>query len=227
MDYLPAYRLKLYRNFKAIDAADYHGIARYYERFEEAMATLDAEEYFDCTLAYTHALFETGNYAQHVVMCDHLLEIVIMQNIERWGGEDIYARLLFRKAAALFHLQEYPKSEHILRELLKLSPLDQPALYMLRKCLIRQNTTVLMRTRAAAVALTFLAAAAVAVELLIVRPFFLDYYEKALLVHNVLLGAGLLVLAGGESWQFWRCHRQAIAFAKKMQARRLGAISRH
>lgn len=221
MDYLPAYRLKLYRNFKAIDAADFHGIVRYYERFEEAMATLDAEEYFDCTLAYTYALFETGNYSQHVVMSDHLLELVIMQNIGHWGGEDIYAQLLLKKATALYEMQEYARSEHILRELLKLYPRDLKPLRLLRKCLIRQNSTLLMRTRAAAVALTFLAAAAVAVELFVVRPFFPEYYEKALLVHNIVLGAGLLVLSGGEIWQFWRCHRQAVAFAEKMRARKI------
>lgn len=220
MDYLPAYRLKLYRNFKAIDPADYHGIIRYYERFEEAMNTLDAEEYFDCTLDYTNALFETGNYAQHVVMCDHLLEIVIMQNIESWGGEDIYTRLLFKKAVALYRMHEFAKSEHILRELIKLDPNEQLPLRLLRRCLIRQRSNALMFTRAAAVALTFMAALAVAVELFVIRPFFLDFYEKALLVHNVLLGAALLALAGGEITQFWRCHRIVAGFAKKMRTRK-------
>lgn len=220
MAYLPAHRLKLYRNFKAINPADYHGIIRYYERFEEVMAVLDAEEYFDCTLDYTNALFETGNYAQHIVMCDHLLEIVIMQNIGSWGGEDIYTRLLFKKAVALYRMQEFAKSEHILRELIKLDPCEKLSIRLLRRCLIRQRSNTLMYTRAIAVALTFLAALAVAVELFVIRPFFLDYYEKALLVHNLLLGSALLALAGGEIGQFWRCHRIAAGFAGKMRVHR-------
>ncbi len=220
MDYLPAYRLKLYRNFKAINPADYHGIIRYYERFEEAMAALDAEEYFDCTLDYANALFETGNYAQHIVMCDHLLEIVIMQNVESWGGEDIYSRLLFKKSVALYRMREFARSEHILRELIKLNPHEKLTIRLLRSCLIRQRSNALMYTRATAVALTFLAALAVAVELFVIRPFFLDFYEKALLVHNLLLGAALLALASGEMWQFWRCHRLAAGFAEKMRARK-------
>lgn len=220
MAYLPAYRLKLYRNFKAIDPADYHGIIRYYERFEAAIGDLDAEEYFDCTLTYTNALFETANYAQYIVMCDHLLEVVIMQNIDTWGGADIYAHLLFRKALALYRMQEYAPCEHILRELIKLHPHDPLPPRLLRNCLIRQRSRLLMYTRATAVGLTFLAALAVAIELFVIRPFFLDYYEKALLAHNVLLGAALLALAGGEMWQFWRCRRAVCRFTVQVRNRK-------
>ncbi len=220
MAYLPAYRLKLYRNFKAIDTGDYHGIVRYYERFEDAIGTLDTEEYFDCTLAYTEALFETGNYGQHVVMCDHLLETVIMQNIESWGGEDIYAKLLFRKAAALFQLQEYAQSEHILRELIKLHPEDQLPVRFLRSCLLRQKPDWLTQTRAIAVGLTFLAVGAIILELFVVRLYFLDYYEQALIAHNILLGSAVAVLAIGEFIHAWRCRHLATEFARGIRSRK-------
>lgn len=220
MAYLPSYRLKLYRNFKAIDAADYHGIVRYYEQFEDAINTLDPEEYFDCALTYTNALFETGNLGQHVVMSDHLLELVIMQNIETWGGEDIYAKLLLRKAVSLYRLQEYSKSEHVLKELIKLRPSDKWPVQLLRKCLVQQKPSWLWRCRAIAVALTLLSVGAIALELFVVRPFFLDYYEKALWVHNILLGAGILVLSGSEFVHFWNCRGRSNAFAQRMALRK-------
>ncbi|TNE55553.1 MAG: hypothetical protein EP344_13190 [Bacteroidetes bacterium] len=220
MAYLPAYRLKLYRNFKAIDSTDYHGIVRYYERFEDAIGTLDMEEYFDCTLAYTEALFAIGNYAQHIVMCDHLLELVIMQNIRTWGGEDVYARLLFKKAAALYQLQEYPKSEHILRELIKLHPRDRVPVRFLRACLLRQKPAWLSVTRSATILLLFLAVAVIALELFVVRPFFPDFYHTALLLHNVLLVGGIAVLAAGEFSHGWRCFHTARRFARNMCRRK-------
>lgn len=219
MPYLPSYRLKLYRNFKAIGAADYHGIVRYFEQFEEAINTLDPEEYFDCALAYTNALFETGNLGQHVVMSDHLLELVIMQNIETWGGEDVYRQLLLKKSISLYKLQEYTRSEHILRELIKINPRDPWPVSMLRKCLLRHKPAWLWRSRAATMALTFLSVAAIALELFVVRPFFLDYYEDALWVHNILLGAAVMVLTAGETGHFWQCHRSANNFAKNMRSR--------
>ena len=220
MAYLPAYRLRLYRNFKAIDTADYHGIVRYYEQFEDAIGSLDMEEYFDCTWAYTNALFEIGNYAQHLVMCDHLLELVIMQNIENWGGEDIYAKLLFKKAAALYQLQEYPKAAYILRELIKLYPNYRMSVRFLRACLLRQRPKWLTTTRAVAMFLAFLTAGAIALELFVIHPFFPDYYQGALITHNVLLGISLLTLAGSEFWHAWRCYREANCFARKMRARK-------
>lgn len=219
MAFLPSYRLKLYRNFKSIDTADYHGIVRYYERFEDAIYTLDTEEFFDCALTYTNALFETGNFGKHLVMCDHLLELVIMQNIQTWGGEDIFASLLFKKAASLFKQGEFDQAAYILRELIKLHPGDARPVLFLRKCLIQQKPGWLIRSRAAAMGLAFLAALAIALELFVMRPFFLDYYEKALIVHNVLFGACLLVLTGGEVWHFHKCHREAASFARRMQER--------
>lgn len=220
MSYLPAYRLKLYRNFKALEVNDFYGIVRYYERFEDAIRTLDFDEYFDCTLAYANALFETGNYGKHIVMSDHLLELLILHNIETWGGEDWYAKTLFRKAASLYQLQQYPKAEHILRELLKLNPSDRMTLRFLISCLLRQRPSWLHRLRAAAILLTLCAALIVALELFVVKPFFPDWYQLVLILHNVLLFGGIGMLFAGESLHWIRCQGRAVRFAKRMRQRR-------
>lgn len=220
MNFLPANRLRLYRNFKAIEANDFHGIVRYYEHFEDAIRGLDFEEYFDCTLAYTDALFETGNYGQHIVMCDHLLEIIIMQNIETWGGEDLYAQTLFRKSASLYQLHEYPKAEYVLRELVKIHPAVTLYRRFLEKSLLRQKPVWLMQTRAACVGLSLLAAAVIAVELFVVKPFFETWYQPAQMVHIILLAAGISVFIIGESLHGWRCRQAAVSFAEQMRRRK-------
>ncbi len=222
MAFLPAYRLKLYRNFKAIDASDYHGIVRYYEQFEEAIGSLDMEEYLDCTWTYTNALFETGNFGQHLVMCDHLLELVIMHNIETWGGEDIYAKLLFKKAAALYQTQEYAKSAYVLRELVKIYPGNPVPRRFLCACLRRQKPRWLFNTRAVAMALTFLTAGLIALELFVVHPFFPKYYQPTLIAHNILLAAAVGTLAAGEALHHWKCYQEAARFACRMRARKSG-----
>ena len=220
MAYPSTFRLKLYRDFKAIDAMDYHSVVRFYEQYEADITDLEEAPYFDCTLTYTLALFETGNYGQALVMCDHLLEWVIMHNVATWGGEDIYAKLLFKKAAALYQLQEYPRCEYVLRELIKLHPFERFFERFLCTSLLRQKPRWHQRTRVAAMMLIFLAAGAVAVELFVVRPFFLDYYTRALVVHNVLIGAGVLVLLTGELRHYWRCKKTACDFANQMRARK-------
>jgi hypothetical protein len=220
MPYLPAYRLKLYRNFKAIDVADFHAIVRFYERNEDAIRTLDFEEYFDCTLAYTSALFESTRYGQHIVMCDHLLQLIINENVDAWGGDALYRRILFSKAASLYHQEELPKSEHILRELLKMEPSDPVCRRFFRKCLLQQKPEWLTKARAAFIVLVLLAVITIAAELFIVRPYYFGYYKQALILHNILLGAGILTLAGGETVHWLACFRRTQQFVQCMARRK-------
>ncbi len=209
MYYQPTQQLKLYRNFKSLKVNDFHGIVRYYEEFEEAIRTLDFEEYFDCTHAYTAALFETADHGKHVVMCDHLLEIIIMENVDTWAGEDVYAQILLKKAISLYRLREDAQTEHVLRELLKLHPEDRLARHTLQICLLRRRPRWLLKTRAIAVATLLLGAIAVAVELFVVAPFFSQYSDTARWVYNSLMVGGAGLLAVGEFAHYWRCRRSA------------------
>lgn len=220
MNFLPANRLRLYRDFKALESNDYYGIVRYYEQYEDGIWALDFDEYLECTVAYTNALFETGHHGKHLVMCDHLLEMVIMQNIESWGGEDLYERILFRKAASLFQLQEYPKAEHVLRELVKIDPASPQPRRFLEKCLLHQKPPWLMKTRAACVALSLLAAAVIALELFVVKSFFGAWLLPVQIAHNVLLGAGISVFVVGEMLHAWRCRKAVNSFSRQLRRRK-------
>ncbi|MBK7937715.1 MAG: hypothetical protein IPJ82_11760 [Lewinellaceae bacterium] len=222
MNFLPAHRLRLYRNFKALEVSDFHGIIRFYEQFEDGIRALDFEEYFDCTEAYTNALFQTGNHGKHVVMCDHLLEIIIMQNVETWGGEDLYAKTLFLKAASLYQMHEYPKAEHVLRELVKIYPADRLPCRFLEKCLLRQKPAWLMKTRAATVVIVLLTAAVIAGEIFIVQPFWPSRVKPVMVMHNVLLGLGILVFVAGVLFHALRCRHAAGSFARRMFRRKAG-----
>ena len=222
MNFLPAHRLRLYRNFKSLEVNDFHGIIRFYEQFEDGIRSLDFEEYFDCTLTYTNALFQTGNHGKHMVMCDQLLEVIIMQNIESWGGEDLYAKTLFLKAASLYQLQEYPKAEHVLRELVKIYPADRTPCRFLEKCLLRQKPGWLMKTRAATVAIVLLAAMVIAAEIFVVKPFFASWEKPVMVAHNALMGLGVVVFVAGELFHALRCRHAAGSFAKRMFRRKTG-----
>ena len=204
MYYQPAQQLKLYRNFKSLRVNDFHGIVRYYEEFEEGIRALDFDEYFDCTYAYTAALFETADYGKHVVMCDHLLEIIIMENVDTWAGEDVYAQVLFKKAASLHQLREDAAAEHLLRELLKLHPDDRLARHTLQANLLRRRPRWLLQTRAAALVALLLGALAVA--------------ARSDLDRRLLGGAALL--AAGELAHYWRCRHDVRVFAQKAKQRR-------
>lgn len=217
---LPAYRLKLYRNFKALEANDFHGMIRYYERLEDDIRTLDFEEYFDCTVAYTEALFQTGDHGRHLVMCDHLLEYIIMQNVETWGGEDIYAKILFRKSASHYRQRDYAKAEHVLRELVKLYPRNRLPQRFLRACLLRQKPAWLVNVRALSMLTLLVAAVLIALEMFVVRPFFHEFAPLARKAHQSFLWLGLGVLLFGELRHVWRCERSVARFVRRFQKNR-------
>ena len=200
MYFLPAERLRLYRNFKSIEVNDFHGLIRFYEQNEDGIRALDFDEYLDCTLTYTNALFEAADHGKHLVMCDHLLELVIMQNVDHWGGEDLYHRLLFKKATSLYHLQEYGKSERILREIIKIYPHDHLAAVFLNKALLHQKPVWLFRARAATVAFALMAVVVIALEILALPMFFPSLLQPFQTAHNLLIALSLASLSGGEAW---------------------------
>ncbi len=220
MNFLPANRLRLYRNFKAIEANDFHGLVRYYERFEDGIRALDFDEWLDCTLAYTDALFETGNNGKHLVMCDHLLETLIMHNISNWGGEDLFTRTLFKKAASLYQMLEFAKAEHVLRELIKIYPEERVSIHFLQRCLLRQRPAWLFRTRAIAVGMLLLSALVIAAGLFVIHPFFDAYTQWVQVLHNVLLVVSILLLAFSESLHAWQAQQRALRFGQQMALRK-------
>lgn len=221
MYFLPAERLRLYRNFKSIEVNDFHGLIRFYEQNEDGIRALDFDEYLDCTLAYTQALFESADHGKHLVMCDHLLELVIMQNVDHWSGEDLYHRLLFKKSASFYHLQEYAKSERILREIIKIYPHDRLAAVYLNKVLLHQKPSWLFRARAAMVALALLAVVVIALEILAVPKFFPSLVQPFQIARNLLIGLSLASLSLGESGHTLRCWLKTRRFVRQALKRKV------
>lgn len=215
MYFLPAERLRLYRNFKSIEVNDFLGIVRFYEQNEDGIRALDFEEYLDCTLSYTDALYEAGDHGKHLVMCDHLLELVIMQNVEHWGGEDLYHALLLKKSASLYHQQAYTKSERILREIIKIYPQDRMAALFLNKTLLRQRPVWLYRARAATVLFALLAVLVIALEILAVPSFFPDLILPMQIAHNLLIGLSLASLSVAEAAHALICRFKTSRFVRR------------
>lgn len=220
MYFLPAERLRLYRNFKSIEVGDFHAIIRFYEQNEDAIRSLDFEEYLDCTLIYTDALYEAADHGKHLVMCDHLLEVVIMQNVDQWGGEDLYHQLLFKKAASWYHQQEFPKAERILKEIIRIYPADKLAAVYLNRALLHQKPKWLFQARAAMVGFALLAVLVIALEILAVPRFFPHLLVPMQVAHQLLIGLSLTAISLGEAGHSLRCWFQTRRFVHQARKRK-------
>ena len=74
-----------------------------------------------------------------------------------------------------------------------------------------------MKTRAACVALSLLAALVIALELFVVKPFFEAWLLPMQVAHNVLLSGGIGVFVVGEVLYSWRCRSAVTRFAKRVK----------
>ena len=154
-------------------------------------------------------------------MCDHLLELVIMQNVDQWDGQDLYHRLLFKKSASLYHLHEYGKSERILREIVNIYPQDRLAALYLNKVLMLQKPHWLFRARAITVAFALMAVVIIALEILAVPTFFPSLLQPMQIAHNLLIALSLASLSVGEAWHSLRCRYQTRTFVQAASKRKL------
>jgi hypothetical protein len=200
--------LKIYRSFKAIDPMAWGRLVRYYERYEDDIAKLDFEEYFDCLQTYTGALFESGQSSKHLVMAEAVIRAIFDKNVRTWHGEDVFATVLFQKAASHFNLDEHARAEHILRELLKMRPDHELAEKLLFRCFRAEKPAFLHKTRVWAMCFFLLAVPIIAFDIVIVRPFFSNFETTLQIIWWSLFAGGWVVLAWGDGWNYLRAKQQ-------------------
>ena len=215
-----AYRSKIYRDFKEIDACEYRTIIRFFEENQERICNLELEEYFELMVTYLSALFEIGAYERYLRLADGAIETSIIHNIHFFRGEDVYRKLLFRKAASHYNLHQNDEAEHVLRELIKIDPYDEDAIRFLKKCLWLRKPEYIKNTRGFSIVLLFSAAAIICFELLLIRPFFTEYIATVELSRMVLFGLGLISMFIGDIYHQLRLTLRTRKFVKNLQLKK-------
>lgn len=190
-----ARRSSVYLNFKEIDAQEFRTIVHFYQEYEADIQLLTVEEYFDMSAAYVLALFEVGSYTSYLVSCDEVIESVIYFNINEFEGENIYHKLLFRKAAALYHLMEYEQSEKILRELIRMNPRNEEVVSLLEKCIRAQPPKMVRKARIVSVLFFVVTACVIATEIFIINKLFPELSRETEYLRNSIFVVGWTILA--------------------------------
>lgn len=206
------YHSRIYRDFKEIEASSFRKIIHFFEQKEEAIRQLEFDEYFEMLQSYVDALFEIGAYAKHLLMVDVVIEHSITYNIQFRKGEDIFQRMLFKKAASCYNLREYDRADYILRELIKIDPYDRDVSLFLKKCLRRKHPQMVYRSRAASIFLFLMTAFIISLEVLLIRPFYRMHVPTVEASRLSLFFLGCLVLVGGDLLHRWKVEREVNAF---------------
>ncbi|NND33621.1 MAG: hypothetical protein HKN76_13605 [Saprospiraceae bacterium] len=188
----------LIAEYRKIDPAAHRDIIRFYELHKQRLHGLDVEKFLEIELGYTNALFELTRYEAFLVRTKYLLETLIYHNVKYLNGEDVYEKLLLRKAAAHYHILELSTAQTILWQLLKMNPDNQSAAYLVKRCLIRETPDYIRRVQGASIFLFLLSAAMIAVELLIIHPFFSQHAELLEFVRTSVFLSALGLLIGAQ-----------------------------
>lgn len=203
----PTYYTKVYRQFKAIDPGAYREIIRFYEKMEDKILLLEFDEFFELLVAYVNALFEIGAYRKHLLLVDVVIEKSISNNIKIYRGEDIFHKMLFRKAASFYNIYEFPKSEYILGELLKMQPEDPANAMLYRKCRLKARPRLLKQARATGVFLFFMAVIIIGMEVLFIRPWHEMHVPLIVAVRNSSFLLGFAALLFGFGFNYFLANR--------------------
>ena len=215
------YHSRIYRDFREIPEKDYHGKIRYFEKKEDEIRQLGFDEFLELTTAYTDALFQSGGYRKHALMAEVVLELTIRHNIFRYKGEDLFRTTLFQKAASHYNLFESETAEHLFSELLKLDPSDRDAAHFFRKCRQRRYPRLQNGFRAVSIFLFLMAAGLVALEILVVQPFYGLYAPLLEYSRNTLFFIGCTGMGLGYIWVRWLAERDVrvlLSVAKTKKA---------
>lgn len=195
-----------YRQFREIDPQAYHTIIRFFEEHAFIIKSLDFEEYFEIMTAYVRALFEAGAYQKHAEMADVIIEAAIINNLKVYRGDDIYEKTLFQKAASLYHLQHFTKSDHILSELIKMNPSENTYRLFLIKNRLHVKPAYLHVLQGLSIFLYFLSIIIISIQTFYIDPFRPEWTGLAFSARNAtfISASVLLILSDlvfrGATW---------------------------
>jgi len=214
-----SFHSKIYNDFKEIDLHAYQTIVEFYSTNKDDIQRLKFHEYFELQISYIDALFEIGAYDNLLSVCDDTIELVIHNNIQYHQGEDVYRKLLLRKAAAHYNLLEYHKAEFILKELIKISPSDFYAARFYKKCQFHRPPSYVHYTRGTSLVLFLFTAMVICFEMS-----YFGFQQKpdamGILIEisrNVVFLLGWMVLIVGDGIFRLNIYRETQTFVKKIR----------
>lgn len=215
----PSNHSKTFLDFKEIEENDYRKLIRFFEEKKQIIYKLDFEEQFELLLAYVNALFEIGAYQKYLLVVDFVVESSVLHNIKSFKGEDVFQKLLFRKAASLFNVNENEKADYVLRELIRINPDDKDAILFLKKCLRKMRPSLINNSRAVGIFMFLLAAFIICIEVLFVRPFYHIHTPLVETSRNTIFLLGIFSMFGGQLLLFWQVEKEVRQFVSQCRSR--------
>ena len=189
---------QVYIEFYELHRDSYDSIVYFYEHHQGAIRQLPLEEQLELLAEYLNACFETAQYHKFLAHVDELIESLILYNVETIHGRDEYTSSIFRKAAALFNLERYEESTHLVKQLRRMEPHNQNARILYRRNLYQNLSPSFRLVRHASGAGLLSAAVLTAIDLF-AGPYINESWLNAIVIlRNIIFVSSLLSLLALE-----------------------------
>ncbi len=198
---------QVYIDFYELHRDSFESIVFFFERNQGAIRQLPLEEQLELKAEYLNACFETAQYHKYLAHVDELIEDMIAHNIVIIHGRDEYISSLFRKSAALFNLERYDDSIHIVRQLCRMDPKNQNARILYRRNLYQNMGPGFRYCRNFSALGLLLAAVLTAIDLFIGRYLQEGWLDLVNVSRNIIFSASLIMLLALEIKIRWTVDR--------------------
>lgn len=209
-----------YSNFVNLDKQDFDVIIQEFQENKNLIDLLSVDQKIELQIIYLEALYQIGRYGAFLRQVDETIEDVIRYNFESHRGENIFQKLLFQKATALFHQGYVKKAEHVARELVKIEQEETLYQALLTRIFYRKNEAKFHFIKILCLVLIAVSALVYGINLLVIQPIAGEYHQILFDMGFATLNAGVLVYVLGEIALFGQAVFRSRRILRKYRQRK-------
>lgn len=183
--------------------SSYMDKVRYFEDHKSDITLLAEERRQEVVIDYMICLFEIGRYETYLKEIDPIIEMVVIENIYEFNGENIFNLLLRKKAACYINLKRPKDALPLISQLMRLDPenVNLPYFFYICNRKISQGSEEIIKGIAiislmCGLSLKF-------AETFVVDPFFGEYLRTFSIITTTFFVSGASLLVINELYRRW------------------------
>ena len=203
MDQDVTYREEILSEYLRIAGNNLAQKITFYRKNEKRLSNIPINERLDIDVDFLTALFQNGEYEDYLKRCDVVMDQLFDSEIFPKFEKKILKFILFHKAACLFNLHKLEDSQETLRKLIRIDKInsasaqDQLCVELLKRIFRKKRQLFEFQSRGIVIALILLSAILSVWSVLVIGPFYPEYYThfQIAMVALFVMGIGIWVIA--------------------------------
>jgi tetratricopeptide (TPR) repeat protein len=182
---------ELYMTFHSLSN---HSRVRFFEEKIKNNSFIDFREKAELEIEYIFALFEVGKYEKVLEYIDPVIELVVIENIDKINGKDAFESLLFKKSACYFNLEEYDKCIELNKQLLNINKQNNLYKHLQSLATKKKKLNGLSQINYYGVLSLFFGFVLSIIDIFIIDPFYTEYHALFSIVKDSFFTIGIVIL---------------------------------